>query len=135
MGHCNRLYLSVGPFFRLSVHQSVCPLCYLLLNHWTKYNQIWCVSYSNVWGVQRQTSFGPASWGQISFNFKYKVNYKIFIPNFVCVLLNERYKTYHTGFSFCRLGHIPGVVFWYAGVPRGSKKNQKWACGISNRRE
>ena len=30
---------------------------------------------------------------------------KIFIPNFVCVLTNERYKTYQTGFSFCRLGH------------------------------
>ena len=34
---------------------------------------------------------------------------KIFIPNFVCVLTNERYKTYQTGFSFCRLGHAPGV--------------------------
>ena len=30
---------------------------------------------------------------------------KIFILNFVCVLTNERYKTYQTGFSFCRLGH------------------------------
>ena len=30
---------------------------------------------------------------------------KIFIPNFVCVLTNERYKTYQTGFLFCRLGH------------------------------
>ena len=29
---------------------------------------------------------------------------KIFIPNFVCVLTNERYKTYQTGFLFCRLG-------------------------------
>ena len=34
---------------------------------------------------------------------------KIFIPNFVCVLTNERYKTYRTGFLFCRLGHAPGV--------------------------
>ena len=32
---------------------AVCPLCYLLLNRWTKFNQIWCVSYSNEWGVQR----------------------------------------------------------------------------------
>ena len=30
---------------------------------------------------------------------------KICIPNFVCVLTNERYKTYQTGFLFCRLGH------------------------------
>ena len=60
--------------------------------------------------------FGPAPWGpakgpkgQISLNFNYKVNLKDFIPNFVCVLTNERYKTYQTGFSFCRLGHAPGV--------------------------
>ena len=34
---------------------------------------------------------------------------KIFIPNFVCVLINKRYKTYQTGFLFCRLGHTLGV--------------------------
>ena len=34
---------------------------------------------------------------------------KIFKPKFVCLLTNERYKTYQTGFSFCRLGHAPGV--------------------------
>ena len=34
---------------------------------------------------------------------------KIFIPNFVCVLTNERYKTYQTDFLFCRLGHALGV--------------------------
>ena len=33
---------------------------------------------------------------------------KIFIPNFVCVLTNERYKTHQMGFSFCRLVHAPG---------------------------
>ena len=26
---------------------------YLLLNHWTKFNQIWCASYSHEWSVQR----------------------------------------------------------------------------------
>ena len=46
---------------------------------------------------------------------------KIFIPNFVCVLTNERYKTYQTGFSFCHLGHAPGMGLWGAGVPRGQK--------------
>ena len=34
---------------------------------------------------------------------------KIFTQNFVCVLTNERYKTYQTGFLFCRLGHALGV--------------------------
>ena len=38
----------------------------------------------------------------------------------MCVLTNERYKTYQTGFSFCFLGHAPGVGLWGAGVPRGS---------------
>ena len=41
--------------------------------------------------------------------------------NFVCVLINKRYKTYQTGFASCRLGHAPGVGLWGAGVPRGSK--------------
>ena len=38
----------------------------------------------------------------------------------MCVLINERYKTYQMGFSFCHLGHAPGVRLRGAGVPRGS---------------
>ena len=34
---------------------------------------------------------------------------KIYIPNSVCVLTIERYKTYQTGFLFCRLGYAQGV--------------------------
>ena len=37
--------------------------------------------------------------GQISFNFNYKVNFKDFLFKTVCVLTNERYKTYQTEFS------------------------------------
>ena len=44
----------------------------------------------------------------------------IFIPNFVCVLTNERYKTYQTGFLFCHLGHALGVGF---GGTKGPKSN------------
>ena len=44
---------------------------------------------------------------------------KIFIPNFVCVLTNKRYKTY-------RLGHAPGVGLWGIGVPRGGSKKFKY---------
>ena len=76
--------------------------------------------------------FCPAPWGpgevskgQISFNFNYKVNIKEFIPNIVCVLINERYKTYRTGFLLCCLGHAPGVGQFFF---------QTWSCGISNRR-
>ena len=61
---------------------------------------------------------------------------KIFIPNFVCVLTNERYKTYQTGFSFRRLGHAPGVGFRGAGGAQGFKNIlfQTWLCVISNGR-
>ena len=66
--------------------------------------------------------FGVAPWGpgegskgQISFNFNYKVNFKDFILNFVCVLANERYKTYQTGFLLCCLSHAPGVGLWGTG--------------------
>ena len=39
------------------------------------------------------------------------------------------------GFSFCTLGHAPGVGLWGAGGAQGVKKNfQTWLCGISNRR-
>ena len=34
---------------------------------------------------------------------------KIFKPNFVFLLTNERYKPYQTGFLFRCLGHAPGV--------------------------
>ena len=93
---------------------SVHPLCYFLLNHWTKFNQIWCVSYSHEWGIKLFFAPPPGALGRGQ-----KVKYhlisitksisKIFIPNFVCVLTNERYKTYKTGFLFCRLGHVLGV--------------------------
>ena len=70
---------------------SVCPSRYLLLNHWTKSNQIWCVSCSHEWGVQQHIFFGPAPWGpgegpkgQISLNFNYKVNYNDFLTK-LCV--------------------------------------------------
>ena len=70
--------------------------------------------------------FSPAPWGpgegpkgQISFKFNYKVNFKDFIPNFVCVLTNERYKTYQTGFSFCPWVMPQGWNFGALGVPRG----------------
>ena len=60
---------------KIEFRLAVCPACYLLLIHWTKFNQIWCVSYSHAWDVQRQ-KMGPIPSGgvksQISFNFNYK---------------------------------------------------------------
>ena len=100
-----------------SVRPSVCPLCYLLLNHRTNFNQIWCVSYSHEWGAQRKKKNLAPPPGALGRGQKVKhhlisitkSNSKIFIPNFVCVLTNEIYKTYQTGFLFCLLGHALGV--------------------------
>ena len=87
--------------------------------------------------------FGPAPW---ALGRGQKVKYhlisitksisKTFIPNFVCVLANERYKTYQTGFLFCRQGHASGVGLRGTGGAQGVKKIffQTWSCGISNRR-
>ena len=58
--------------------------------------------------------------GQISLNSGYHVNFQdFFILNCVCVLTNERYKTFQTGFLFCLLGHAPGVGLWGTGGAQG----------------
>ena len=84
----------------------------------------------------------PGALGRRGQKVKYHLNSitksisKIFIPNSVCVLTKEKYKTYQTGFSFWPLGHGPrGGTLGRWGVPSGSKKNnfQTWSCGLSNR--
>ena len=73
---------------------SVGPLCYLRLNHCTEFNQIWCVSYSHEWGVQRHIFWphpldpGEGSKGQISFIFNYKVHFKDFYTK-LCVCTHK----------------------------------------------
>ena len=115
-----------------SVSLSVRRLCYLL-NPWTKFIQIWCVSYSHEWCAQRKKFLAPPP-GALGKGQEVKYHLisitksisKIFIPNFVCVLTNERYKTYQTGFLFCCLGHALGVGL---GVLRG--QNQIPSCCMS----
>ena len=114
---------------------SVRPSRYLLLNHWTKSNQIWCVSCSHEWGVQRHIfltrPLGPwgGGWakGQISFNiikFQLLSQFQRFLNQyFVCLLTDERYKTYQTGFSFGRLGQAPGVGLRGGGYRGGLGSN------------
>ena len=55
------------------------------------------------WGL------GEGPKGQISLNLNTKSISKIFKLHFECLLTNERYKTYQTGFLFNRMGHAPGV--------------------------
>ena len=61
---------------------------------------------------------------------------KIVLPIFVCVLSNERYKTYQTGFLFfCRLGHAPRVGLWGTGGAQWVKKmffQTWWGGGVKN---
>ena len=77
---------------------------------------------------QNRIQVNFSSWGQtgdLGVRSKDKYHYisvnmsisKIFIPNFVCVLTNERYNTYQMGFLCYRLGHAPGVGHW--GYPGG----------------
>ena len=94
--------------------------------------------------MQRQTFFLAPPPGALERGQKVKYHLisitesisKIFIPNFVCVLTNERYKTYQKGFSICPLGHAPGVGLCGTGGAQGVKNFffQTWSCGISNRR-
>ena len=82
-----------------------------------KFNQIWCVSYLHQWHMHQDNFFGPhilGPWGGGQKVKYHKISItksisKIFKPNVVCLLTNERYKIYQTGFSFGPLGHAPGV--------------------------
>ena len=74
--------------------------------------------------------FGPAPWGhgegskgQISFISITKSISKIFIPNFVCVPTNERYKTYQTFFYSVAWVMPQGWDFGALGVCPGGQKN------------
>ena len=53
--------------------------------------------------------------GQISFNLNYKVNFKDFKLNFVYLLTNERYITYHTGFYLAAWVKPRGGTWGYHG--------------------
>ena len=66
--------------------------------------------------------FGPVPWVKYHLISITKSISKIFIPNFLCVLTNERYKRFKTGFSFCRMGHAPGVGLGGTGGAQGVKK-------------
>ena len=91
-----------------------------------KFNQIRCKSYWHEWGVQGQTLFLAPPPGALGRGQKVKYHLisitksisKIFIPNFVCVLTNERYKTYHSVSWVMPQRWDFGVL----GVPRGRDK-------------
>ena len=75
----------------------------------------------------------------MKFHFTKSIS-KIFIPNFVCVLTNNRHNTYPPEFSFCDLGRAPGVGLRGAGgqkLERGDLqflRSIDWAfyCAVRN---
>ena len=97
-----------------------------------EHTQTWSCGISNRrgWRAEQNASkifiLGSNWWpwgvikGQISLNSSYPVNFKDFISNFVCVLTNERYKTYQTGFYSVAWVMPQGWDFEALGVPRGS---------------
>ena len=85
-----------------------------------KFNKIWCMSYLHEWHMQRHKFLGPrllgpmgGAKGQISLNLNYKVNFKDFYLNFVCLLTNERNKHIRRDFhSVPWVMHAPGFGTW-----------------------
>ena len=84
--------------------------------------------------------FGPAPWGpqegskgQISFNFNYKVNFKGFFYQTLCVF-SQMKDTKHIRRDFHSVPWVmpQGWDFGAQGVPRGGGL-KTWSCGISNR--
>ena len=109
---------------------SVRPPRYLLLNHWTKSNQNWCVSCSHEWGVQRHIFFGPVRWGpgegpkgQILSNiikFQLQSQFQRFFNQTLCIFSHMKYiKHVRRGFHLVAWVMPPGV-----GVPWGGLRGQ-----------
>ena len=63
----------------------------------------------NFFGPHPLGPWGGAKRSNIKKSQSQKAISKIFKPNFVCLLTNDRYTTYQRGFSLHRLGHAPGV--------------------------
>ena len=116
-----------------SVRPSVRPSRYLLLNHWTKSNQIWCVGCSHEWGVQRHIFFfapPPGALGrgqkvkyhQISLKLNYKVNLKDFLTKLCVSSHTWKILNISDGIFIWRPGSCPrGRTWGYRGGLGGSK--------------
>ena len=121
---------SVRLSVRLSVRPSVCPSRYLLLNHWTKSNQIWCVSCSHEWGVQRHIFFWPrplGPWGGAKrsniIKFQLQSQFQRFFNQTLCVFSHMK-DIKHIRRDF----HL---VAWV--MPQGSDLGVPWGVwGVKN---
>ena len=128
LGHA----LGVGLGGYLGAKIKFCPLCYLLLNHWTKFKPN-LVCELLTWMGGRNVKFfggpGEGSKGQIYFNFNNKVNFKDFYSK-LCVCSHKwKIQNISDGIFILSPGSYP------RGGTLGSKLFffQTWSCGISNR--
>ena len=103
---------------------SVCPLCYLLQNHWTKFNQIWCVSYSHEWGTQQHFFPAPLGpWGGVKrsniIQVQLQSQFQRFLYQTLCVFSQTK-ETKHIRQDFYSVAWImpKGWDFGLLGVPR-----------------
>ena len=107
---------------------SIRPLCYPLLNRWTKFNQIWCLSKlltrmghaTAIFACPAPSGQGEGSKGQISFNFNYKVIFKDFLYHILC-LFSQMKDTKHVRQDFNSVAWVmpQGSDLGALGVPRG----------------
>ena len=105
---------------------SVRPSCYLLLNHWMKSNQIWCVSCSHEWGVQQHIFFGPVPWGRTKSSNIVKLQlqsqFQIFLNQTLCVFSQMK-----------DIKHIRGIFIPSPGSgPRGRTSGGTGGLGAHN---
>ena len=92
-------FKSHGNIAIASVRPPVRPSRYLLLSHLTKSNQIWCVSRSHETHIFCPAPWGPLGGAKRSNTIKFQIQslFQRFLNKSLCLLTNERYKTYQTG--------------------------------------
>ena len=85
--------------------------------------------------------FGPAPWGpgegskgQISFNFSFKVNFKDFLYQSLCVFVQIKDINISNKIFVLSPVSCPRFGTWGLGGAQGVKffSFQTWSCGISN---
>ena len=78
----------------------------------------------------RSRPLGRGSKGEISLDFNYKVNFKVFIPNFVCVTISQIKDIKHIELDFHSVLWVMPQG-WDLGVLGGQKFifTNIWSCG------
>ena len=129
--------LQLPPSVTLSPPNRLRPSGYLLLNHWTKSNQIWCVSCSHEWGMPLHIIFGPTPWEGTKWSniikFQLQSQFQIFLNQTLCVFSQMKdIKHIRWDFHFvawvirvvCPRGKTWGVLdYWGVGGGWGGVKN------------